>query len=395
MAHDNGQMPQADLLEQLAIRERQLEQLQQAYVQLQGNGNNPAQQERLFKNINRLATFTGTGEISINSFFSSVEYLLQTVEDPQLKREATRTIFYRTIQGQAKDAVINIPEPDNWDLIKATLKLRYRPDTEPHQIYKRICDLRVNSVSELAVEIQNIKYKNDELIVYHMNDNFIDLSNVESLLVNTAKEMTQGTLLDKIYEVRDLSTILKIMMQRRYENSCIRYQYRKGRPNQNNYRNNNQNTNQQYNQQNNTMQNAHQNKNTNQQYNQQNNTMQNVHQNYQSNNSGQVRQNNTPQNFRGNNSGQSRRYQNNQWNQQAGSHQSRQNRPANVVPMEVDNIEANQHQNNTDQSRYENDNYNSDHNSNSKHDNNQMENYPQAEFNNTVFFTKPPRMGYH
>jgi len=69
MAHDNGQMPQADLLEQLAIRERQLEQLQQAYVQLQGNGNNPAQQERLFKNINRLATFTGTGEISINSFF--------------------------------------------------------------------------------------------------------------------------------------------------------------------------------------------------------------------------------------------------------------------------------------------------------------------------------------
>jgi len=66
----------------------------------------------------------------------------------------------------------------------------------------------VNSVSELAVEIQNIKYKTDELIVYHMNDNFIDLSNVESLLVNTAKEMTKSTLLDKIYEVRDLNTIL-------------------------------------------------------------------------------------------------------------------------------------------------------------------------------------------
>ncbi|KAM8718226.1 hypothetical protein ACLKA7_000928 [Drosophila subpalustris] len=37
MAHENGQMPQADILEQLAIRERQLEQLQQAYVQLQGD----------------------------------------------------------------------------------------------------------------------------------------------------------------------------------------------------------------------------------------------------------------------------------------------------------------------------------------------------------------------
>jgi len=45
--------------------------------------------------------------------------------------------------------------------------------------------------------------------------------------------MSQGTLLDKIYEVRDLNTILKLMMQRRYENSCIRYQYRKVRPNRN------------------------------------------------------------------------------------------------------------------------------------------------------------------
>jgi len=75
MAHDNAQMPQVDLLEQLAIRERQLEQLQQAYVQLQESGNNTAQQERLFKNISRLSTFAGK-EISINSFFSSVEYLL-------------------------------------------------------------------------------------------------------------------------------------------------------------------------------------------------------------------------------------------------------------------------------------------------------------------------------
>ncbi|KAL7727249.1 hypothetical protein ACLKA6_016007 [Drosophila palustris] len=49
-----NQMTQADLLEQLAIRERQLEQLQQAYVQLQGGGNNVAQQERLFKNINNI-----------------------------------------------------------------------------------------------------------------------------------------------------------------------------------------------------------------------------------------------------------------------------------------------------------------------------------------------------
>jgi len=140
MAQENPPMPQADLLGQLAIREQQLEQLRQAYVQLQTNNTSTAQQGRLFKTINHLATFTGTGDISINSFFSSVEYLLLSIQDPELKREATRTIFYRTIQGQAKDVVINVPEPDNWELIKTTLKLRYRPDTEPHQLYRRICE---------------------------------------------------------------------------------------------------------------------------------------------------------------------------------------------------------------------------------------------------------------
>jgi len=81
-----AQCAQADLLEQLAIREQQLEQLRQAYVQLQTNNTSTAQQGRLFKTISHLATFTGTGDISINSFFSSVEYLLSSIQDPELKR---------------------------------------------------------------------------------------------------------------------------------------------------------------------------------------------------------------------------------------------------------------------------------------------------------------------
>ncbi|XP_053968727.1 GATA zinc finger domain-containing protein 14-like [Anastrepha ludens] len=405
MANDNTQMPLADLLEQLAIRERQLEQLQQAYVQLQASNINAAQ-GRLFKTVNHLATFTGIGEISINSFFSSVEYLLQSIQDPELKREVTRTIFYRTIQGQAKDAVINVPEPDNWELIKATLKLRYRPDTEPHQIYRRICDLRVNTISELAVEIQNIKYKTDELIVHHKNDNFIDLSNVESWLVNTVKEVTQGTLLDKIYEEKELGAILKIMMLRRYENSCIRYQYRKVRTNRNNaeagpinknqgninqnsqqqnYRNFNQNNAQpndqiiQQNYRNFNQNNVQQN---NQQFsNNQNNR--NQQQNYRYNNSGQFRQNNTQPNLRSN-SGQSRQNQN---YQQSGSHQSRLYRPGNAEPMEIDNLEADQNRNN-DNDQYQGDDYNDNNDSNDQYSH-------HAEVNNTVFFMKQPRNAYH
>ena len=54
-------------------------------------------------------------------------------------------------------------------------------------------------MSELVIDIQNIKNKADELTVYYRNDHYIGLTNVDSLLVNTVKEMTQGTLLDKIY----------------------------------------------------------------------------------------------------------------------------------------------------------------------------------------------------
>ncbi|XP_037915228.1 putative uncharacterized protein DDB_G0283051 [Hermetia illucens] len=39
--------------------------------------------------------------------------------------------------------------------------------------------------------------------------------------------MTQGVLLDKIYELSDISEIIKIMQMRRYENSCIRPEFRK------------------------------------------------------------------------------------------------------------------------------------------------------------------------
>lgn len=121
----------------------------------------------------------------------------------------------------------HVQQPDNWQLIKKVLKLRYKADTEPHHIYRRISNLRVNTVSELAIEIQNIKYKSGELFVYYKDDNCTDLSNIESLLVNTLKEMAQGILLDKIYEERDLGMIIDIMTNRRFEESCIRHEFKK------------------------------------------------------------------------------------------------------------------------------------------------------------------------
>lgn len=340
----------ADILEQLNRREQQLEQLRNAYVELQQR--QPNHIEQINKNVAHIPIFTGMGDITINSFLSNVEYLLGTIANDELKKEATKAIYYRSIQGEAKNIVINIPQPDNWEMIKRALKLRYRPDTEPHQIYKRIYNLRVNTVSELSIEIQNIKYKSDEIIAYYRDDHCIDLSNINSLLVNTVKEMTQGILLDKIYDERNLGNIIDIMTRRRFEDSCIRPEYRKSkfreditfkqnRVQDKNSNNNNRQAYYRYNQgynQPNYRQNQQNSNNEHYPYHNQNRE-------YRGNNSGQFRQ--TQQNFnnlqyqnqnRENYSNQVRRNQQN-FNGGYQFNRSGQIRRNQQEPMEVDNIE--------------------------------------------------------
>lgn len=340
---EQNQMPQADLLEQLARREQQLEQLRNAYVDLQQRQQvQPNQINQLYKNVAHLPTFTGNGEITINSFLSNVEYLLSTIDDEELRKEAVKAIYYRNIQGEAKNTIINIQEPNNWPLIKKTLKLRYRPDTEPHQLYRRINNINVNTVSQLAIEIQNIKYKSDELIIYHSGEHCIDLTNIDSILVNTIKEMTQGTLLDKIYDERDLGNILEIMTRRRFEDSCIRPEFRRYGNRTTRYNNTNQNRN------NSNQQMNYNNNNFNRGYNQQNNVRQNFRQNYNPNNNINKNFNNLgqyrAQDNRNNNTNMSGNFQRPQTgNPRQNSGQYRQNpfRQGQVEPMEIDNIESN------------------------------------------------------
>ncbi|KAI8114880.1 hypothetical protein CVS40_12818 [Lucilia cuprina] len=120
-------------------RHQQLEQLRSAYLELQQQQQPQQHQQynqldRILKNVSYLPVFTGVGDITINSFLSSAEYLLTTIGEESLKKEAIKAI------------VINVQQPDNWTIIKKTLKLRYRPDVEPHQIYRRINELRVNNI---------------------------------------------------------------------------------------------------------------------------------------------------------------------------------------------------------------------------------------------------------
>ena len=55
---------------------------------------------------------------------------------------------------------------------------------------QKIAKLKVNNVSELMIETQDIKYKSDELTVRYTDDHYIDLSRMDNMLINTTKEMT-------------------------------------------------------------------------------------------------------------------------------------------------------------------------------------------------------------
>lgn len=306
-----------ELILELQRKNQQIEALRNAYLELQ-NKNNDEGTNQIMSHVKHMPVFTGHGDVTVNSFIRNVEYYLDGINNEDSKKTFTLAIYHERIQGEAKNTVINIPQPDNWNLLKATLKLRYKPDIEPFQLYRRISNLRVNNVSELATEIQEIKYKADELIIYHEN-NSIDLSNVNGILVNTIKEKTQGTLLDRIYEEQVLENILLIMRKRRYEDSCIRPEFLKDKTKYKNTRQIDFNP-----RQNRTDNNEPRNKVGNYNY------FNNYHNNFRSNNHPNVP--------KVSQSGQNRRqYQQFGNNRNSGQYRQQDNRQ--LEPMDVSNIE--------------------------------------------------------
>lgn len=223
----NMEAANVELQQQLRLREQQLEQLTNAVHQLQAREAARLDRERVLREVAHMSTYTGKGEVTINSFLKNVEYYLKDFTSEETKKFIIRTIYNEKIQGEAKEIIINIPDPENWETIKKQLKLRYRPDVEPADIYRNIHNIKISTVSELLLEVQRIKFKSDELINFYKGDNAIDLSNVDSLLVNMLKEICQGTLLEKIYEEKEIDTIFEIMLKRRYEDTCIREEYRR------------------------------------------------------------------------------------------------------------------------------------------------------------------------
>lgn len=313
----------------------------QAQAQVPAPTSSPANTtptEAVYRNIKYMSTFTGKGDVSVNSFISNVEYQLSTTNDVCIKQAMVRAIFYEKIQGEAKNCIINIPDPSDWDRIKVTLKLRYKPELEPSEIYKRIANLKVNSVSELATIIQDIKYKADEIQVYYRGQDHIDLSNVDSLLVNTIKEMTQGVLLDKIYYEKELGNIIVIMRDRRFEDTCIRKEYNKNINYQKHYsQNKNLNRNSACN---NDLSNQNRSNNNKGQFQQNNYSNNNNSRPYRSNDNF-YKNNNNSGNFRHNQQG-SGNFRNN-----SGQYRHQQNfpkqRPVDPNAMEVENIQIKEH----------------------------------------------------
>ena len=217
-------------------------------------------------------------------------------------------------------------------------------------------------MSELAIEIQKLKYKSEELRVYYGDQHCIDLSNIDSLLINTVKERVQGTLLDKIYDERNLGNIIVAMNKRRFEDTCIRSEFRKynkiptvnngksqnvSNSNQNNFRQGGSNFNN--NRQGNSNQNNYKQGNLNPNYNRQGNFNPNYNrQGYGSPNhnrsgyfaQGNYRNNYNQPQYQGQNRGQNQMSGNLRMNPGQNRFQQDNFKQRQGEPMEVDNIEG-------------------------------------------------------
>ncbi|XP_055371965.1 putative uncharacterized protein DDB_G0282499 [Condylostylus longicornis] len=148
------------LVKEIETKNQQIIQLTAAVQHYQEREAANIAKEKIMREVRFMSTFTGKGEVTINSFISSIEYYLSSVQDAELKKLMVRTIYFEKIQGEAKDAIISIPEPDNWELIKSALRLRYKPDIEPAEIYRRINNIKCNSVEPM--DIGNIETKNND-----------------------------------------------------------------------------------------------------------------------------------------------------------------------------------------------------------------------------------------
>ncbi|XP_037911982.1 uncharacterized protein LOC119652113 [Hermetia illucens] len=127
-------------------REQKIHQLAEALGRLTQQQQSAENRHRIMQEIQFMSCFTSSGPVSVNAFIKNMEYYLNSITDPNARKAATRAIYQEKIQGEAKNALMGLPEPDNWDDIKSSLKLRYRPELEPAEIYRQITNLRGDTV---------------------------------------------------------------------------------------------------------------------------------------------------------------------------------------------------------------------------------------------------------
>lgn len=333
-------------------------------VRVQANiTSNPASvRERTLTEIKYLTPFSGKN-IQVAAFIQAVEYYLNRLEEGPTKKLAVATIFLEKIQGEAKRAVINISDIEDWQIIKTKLKQQYKPEYMPEDLYYKISNIKVHSVSDLLEKLYTYKNKAEELRLYYKDTENIDLTGVESLLVNTVKRITQGTLAYAIKKKNTFQDIVDELDSIDFEDNCIRNEYRIFENKNFNFNKRTQNLNKfktnfrTSNHNKSSVPNVRENNNRTFQNNfNQNTRFQRTGNNYNQSNNYQRQSGNFNSNYyRNNNNNNQYQYQrgnqSNNYRNQSGNHGYYNNQGQNaVVPMDVDHISVN----NSPQSRQSN-----------------------------------------
>lgn len=159
------------------------------------------------KEIAYIPEFSGNAR-DLTQFISIVDTHLNNTENAR-KELIWNSIYNIKITGKAKELLLN-NTITSWDSAKALLTYHFRPLSSLKDITKQINGIKVNSIAELHIKIENIVASINNFSLYEANRD-----NVKQMLYHTLiikiKDLVTGSLARELRLVNDLTEIKRIL----------------------------------------------------------------------------------------------------------------------------------------------------------------------------------------
>lgn len=159
------------------------------------------------KEIQYIPEFSGEHQ-KLTHFISMVDTHLETTAEDQ-RALIWRTIYNVKITGRAKELLLN-NTVTSWETARILLTQHFRPQFNVKDITRKINNLKVGSISELNVRIEQLIGDINALVLYET-----DRDNLKNMLYNSLtlkiKDLVTGSLSRELRNVYDIHRVKEIL----------------------------------------------------------------------------------------------------------------------------------------------------------------------------------------